>query len=339
MRKTSLLLDLVTFTVVSLATVSAQTPILMKAGYSAPTPIPVAPGQVITLYISGTKTVLPPQNQSIRAATTPLPATLGGFAVTVRQGNKTYPAPLLSVAQTPNCTDANQTSPDCITTALTLQIPFEIASVSVLIQAAQTPGDLSVNDNGTESGHFPIAVITDNIHVLTLCDLRAGSFLPSPCPAIVTHADGTMVFSTSPAVPGETLVLYAYGLGPTTPAVKTGESTPILVPDVLDPFSAPVVSNDFKVQFDFRPNARASIPYLAQGRIPTPDFVGLTPGQVGLYQINVKIPATVPAIPACTVSFDCLNTLIGCLIQSNATINIAGVSSFDGAAICVQPPQ
>ena len=94
-----------------------------------------------------------------------------------------------------------------------------------------------------------------------------------------------------------------------------------------------------KVQFDFRPNARASIPYLAQGRVPTPQFAGLPPGQAGLYQINVQVPAAVPPIPACTVLFSCINSLIGCVIQSNTTINIAGISSFDGAAICVQPPQ
>lgn len=63
------------------------------------------------------------------------------------------------------------------------------------------------------------------------------------------------------------------------------------------------------------------------------------PGQVGLYRINVQIPAAVPSIPACTVLFSCINSLIGCVIQSNTTINIAGISSFDGAAICVQPPQ
>jgi uncharacterized protein (TIGR03437 family) len=333
MEKTLLFRNLVCLGIMGLAPLSAQTPIFMSAGYTTPTPMVVSPGQVITLYVSGTKTILPSQSPSIRATTIPLPTKLGGFSVTVRQGNNTYAAPLLSVVQTPNCTDSNQTSPDCITTALTLQIPFEIAAVTVLTQAAQLPGNLSVNDNGVESGHFPIAAITDNIHVLTICDIQTGfPFLPSPCPALVTHADGTIVFSTSPASAGETVVLYAYGLGATTPAVKAGEASPT---------PAPVVSNgpNFKVQFDFRPNARASIPYLAQGQIPTPAFVGLTPGQVGLYQINVKIPATVPAIPSCSVYFDCLNSLIGCLIQSNTTINIAGVSSFDGAAICVQPPQ
>jgi hypothetical protein len=130
--------NLVCLGIMSLAAVSAQTTILMSAGYTTPTPIQVAPGQVITLYISGTKTVLPLQSPSIRATTIPLPTTLGGFSVTVRQGNNMYAAPLLSVAQTPNCTDANRLSPQCIITGLTIQIPFDITPMQYpLLMAAQ----------------------------------------------------------------------------------------------------------------------------------------------------------------------------------------------------------
>jgi uncharacterized protein (TIGR03437 family) len=331
--------NLVCLGIMSLAAVSAQTTILMSAGYTTPTPIQVAPGQVITLYISGTKTVLPLQSPSIRATTIPLPTTLGGFSVTVRQGNNMYAAPLLSVAQTPNCTDANRLSPQCIITGLTIQIPFDITPMQYpLLMAAQFPGDLSVNDNGTESAHFPIAPLVDNIHVLTTCDLLdTRELIPSPCSGIVTHADGTMVLGGSPAKPGETVVLYAYGLGQTTPPVKTGDATPIPAPVLLN---GPNVT----VQFDFRPNAGPSIPYFAlKGPdlvfSPTPLFVGLTPGQVGLYQINVRIPNTVPPVPACTGVLSCIGSLLACDIQSNLTIDIGGITSFDGAAICVQPGQ
>jgi hypothetical protein len=161
--------------VTSLVRVSAQTPIVVGAGYAPPSPMIVSPGQVITLYLHETQAALSSSSRSIQAGTAPLPTTLGGFSVTVRQGTNTYPAPLFSVVQTTNCTDTNQSLPGCITTALMLQIPFELFPAPTIEVAAQLPGDLSVSDNGTESGHFPIAVITDNFHVLTVCDSQAGS--------------------------------------------------------------------------------------------------------------------------------------------------------------------
>lgn len=332
--------DLVCLGIMSLAPLSAQTASLMSAGYGAPV-LEVAPGQVITLYISGTKTILPSQSSNIHATAVPLPPTLGGFSVTLRQGTTAYVAPLLSVVQTPNCTDANP-SPQCITTALTVQMPFEITPP--LSPLPMVSGDLSVNDNGTESGHFPVVVLMDNIHILTSCDLGSSPLTSLPCAGIVTHADGTMVSGNSPAKAGETVVVYAYGLGQTTPAVRTGVATPTPAPSLLD---GPNVT----VQFDFRPNAGPAMPHpgLQVVLSPTPItianpvassaplFVGLTPGQVGLYQINVRIPDAVPPVPACTLAFSCLSSLLKCLIQSNLTIDIGGVTSFDAAAICVQP--
>lgn len=328
---------LVSLFIVSVGSISAQTPSIMSAGYGPPAMIQAAPGQIITVYVSGTKSILP---AGIRATTIPLPSSLGGFSVTVRQGASTYAAPMVSVTQTPNCIDANP-SPQCIITALTVQIPFEIATVPFLQASAQVPTDLTVNDNGTESAHISIAPLMDRIHILTVCD-KAGITLstPSPCNAIVTHADGT---TGSSAKPGETIVMYAYGLGQTTPPVKTGDITPAPGTVLLD---AP----NFTVQFDFRPNAGPAMPYIAPTSVLSPApitgpvislspiFVGLTAGQVGLYQINVKIPDTVPSLPACSEVFSCPNPN-RCIVQSNLTIDIGGFSSFDGAAICVQPPQ
>jgi uncharacterized protein (TIGR03437 family) len=50
------------------------------------------------------------------------------------------------------------------------------------------------------------------------------TFFNPACTSIVTHADGTLVSADSPAKSGETVVVYAFGLGQTTPAVKTGGS-------------------------------------------------------------------------------------------------------------------
>jgi uncharacterized protein (TIGR03437 family) len=322
----------------------AQTPILMTAGYRTPTPMVVAPGQVVNLYVSGTPTVLPATTPTIQATTVPLPATLGGFSVTMRQGTSSYAVPLFSVEQVANCTDADTATPQCTTTILTVQIPAEIGPVMALWDmSSQPPSDLSVDDNGTISAHFSVVPLVDNIHVLTTCDLQNQgqySVIPSPCPAIVTHADGTMVSQLSPALGGETVVIYAYGLGLTVPVVESGNATPAVLSPVLE---AP----NFGTQFDFRQNAGPAIPSWTVGmvngvkvanRAPAPPFAGLTPGQVGLYQINVTIPNPVPPVQPCPVLADCLGSFVGCFVQSNLTIDISGVSSFDGAAICVQPP-
>ena len=132
------------------------------------------------------------------------------------------------------------------------------------------------------------------------------------------------------------MVIYAYGLGQTTPAVKTGTATPTPAPTLLN-------GHTVTVQFDFRPNAGPALPYInpliMAPFIPGAIFAGLTPGQVGLYQINVKIPDTVPSVPSCTGTLGGIGNGFTSTVLSNVTIEIGGISSFDGAAICVQPGQ
>jgi uncharacterized protein (TIGR03437 family) len=59
---------------------------------------------------------------------------------------------------------------------------------------------------------------------------------------------------------------------------------------------------------------------------PGPLYSGLVPGYVGLYQINFIVPPP----PAGTQS--CSGT-----VQSNLTVSVGGLASFDGAGICVAP--
>jgi uncharacterized protein (TIGR03437 family) len=159
---------------------------------------------------------------------------------------------------------------------------------------------------------------SDRIHVL-----RTGDTLTNPGAAninqpltpldpVVTHADGTFVTSAKPAKPGEILTLYAVGLGPATPLVQSGVSTP-------DP--APV--SQVYIAFDFNFNGEVS-PHYPTLR-DTPAFSGLTPGFVGLYQVNFVVPPLPP------------NYLITCGTElgSNLTVSIGRVKSFDGARICV----
>ncbi|HVY93684.1 MAG TPA: hypothetical protein VHA14_13075, partial [Bryobacteraceae bacterium] len=90
---------------------------------------------------------------------------------------------------------------------------------------------------------------------------------------IAQHGDGTLVSDTAPAAPGEFIVLYMTGLGATDIPVPTGQPSPADPPArVLD---TPVLTLD-------------------DITVPT-SFAGLTPGLVGLYQINLQIPADLPA--------------------------------------------
>lgn len=312
---------------ISLGPLFGQGPTLAGTGYSNPSIIRVAPGQITTLFVTGLKTVL--SSPPVKATGLPLPTTLAGISITLSQnGQQPSPIPLLSVQQMPMCSNGDVpppqsgVTPDCVITAITVQIPFEL-----LLPPQGATAELAVNENGNVSKGFRVLPVSANLHVLNWCDASQPERL-NTCGGVVTHGDGTPVTSDSPAKAGETVVVYALGLGQTTPAMKTGDATTMAAPTL----GSTVVT----IQFDFRPNATPSNPYVNSkvAAMPSPVFVGMTPGQVGLYQINIKIPESLPAVVPCSTSLG---------VASNLTIDIgsstSGGLSFDGAPICVEPPQ
>jgi uncharacterized protein (TIGR03437 family) len=309
----------------------AQTgPTLVGTGYVPALPSGISPGQIVRLQVAGLKSILPRQDGSHgprfqRAASVPLPTTLAGISVTVRQFVRRFtsstPVPLelrkaalVSVQQLDLCR-ADATTPDCITTLITAQMPVELQFNNVGNPFYST--EIVISEAGTDSRPFEVGVGDDQIHVVTDCD--QGTWHQSSCRSIVAHPDGSLVSARSPAVAGETVVIYAWGLGRTTPTVKTGEIAPTPAP-----YSELFGSLGAKVRFDFSPNA-------SPARTNEGEWVKafLTPGQVGLYQINVQLPATFPPLRPCEEP----------LLKSNLTINLSGVWSTDGASICVQPEQ
>jgi uncharacterized protein (TIGR03437 family) len=337
-------------TLITFLSATGQTgPTLIGAGYNLPT-TRLAPGQITTLFVTGMKTVLP--TGFVKAMTVPLPTTLAGISVTLNPNSFTgSPVPLLSIQQAPVCYSGNPptlsgNTPDCLITAITVQMPLNLGLVlyASLTGTPTTPITvLVVSENGIPGKAFNIISVIDNIHILNTCDVAvSGSVDPTTgCNAVVGHGDGTIVTAANPAKAGEELVVYAVGLGQTTPVVESGERTPS---------DAPSLSRNVYVQFDFRPNAVATRPYhdTATAGIfgfATPEFVGLTPNQIGLYQINIRLPNTFPTVQPCVNGLSLaggLTTIVG----SNLTIDIGGlnglglgsVTSFDGAAICVQVP-
>jgi len=89
---------------------------------------------------------------------------------------------------------------------------------------------------------------------------------------VAQHGDYSLVSAASPAAPGEYLVIYLSGLGTTNDTVADGASSP------SSPLGQPLVAPTLTLN-------GTSIPIY---------FSGLTPGYVGLYQMNFQVPATTP---------------------------------------------
>jgi len=289
-------------------------PTLVGVGYAPPV-LTVAPGQIVTLQVTGLKTVLA---QPAKSGQVPLPTQLAGISVTLNQylhGDlraSSTAVPIFSIQQNNGCYDGSTTA-DCMVTFITVQIPYEMQAI---LSGNPYQAELVTSENGVSGKGFAIHSNPDNIHVLTGC---GGG-------ACVTHANGALVNSASPANPGETVVIYAVGLGYTNPPAQTGQAAPA---------SASVVFE--YIGLDFSPNAGpsqlAELPGKPAGLVPA--FAGLTPGGVGLYQVNVTLPATFPAVPSCGSSVSPFYP-----VSSNLTINIGSdYGTFDGAPICVKPPQ
>ena len=305
---------------------------VVGAGYNLIAPVSVAPGQVITIFVTGVGNV----NQKILAGNPPLPVTLGGISASLVQGTVKVPSPILAVFPFSACLPGPAGLPCGTITGVTVQIPFELY---VNIPGSLRPTVLTYLQVSDDSGNASAVMLDgelDEIHVLRSEDTvlaadlaqRAGSGS-----AVVTHADGSIVDASNPAKGGEVLVMYAVGLGAVDPRVKTGAASPSPAADAAGTFS---------LNFDYRPNAPPSAffpridvaPYVLPP--PPPLFAGLTPGFAGLYQVNFAVPSPPAGLMPCVRSLGGGDGPFATVL-SNLTVTLAGRISFDGAAICVGP--
>jgi uncharacterized protein (TIGR03437 family) len=101
--------------------------------------------------------------------------------------------------------------------------------------------------------------------------------------AVAEHADGTLISPLAPARGGEIIVLFAAGLGRTSPDSSSG-------------FVVRSAANIlYKSQLQILLNGT---PCPASGIL----YAGVTPGFAGLYQINLRLPEALPADPEIRVS-------------------------------------
>lgn len=132
--------------------------------------------------------------------------------------------------------------------------------------------------------------------LLTL-ELQATSpalFLLDAQTVVATHADGSVITTTKPAQPGEIVILYATGLGPTSPPVQPGQ-----IPTTAAPL---VGGSDFQVLLDGLPAPEEDVQY-----------AGVAPFFAGLYQINLQLPSSTGANPE--IRIGCMGQISPALIH------------------------
>ena len=178
----------------------------------------------------------------VAAEATPLPGSISNVSVALNG----ITAPLYAVANVQGVEQVN------------FQVPWELASAAT--------AQLVVTRDGVSS-----AAVT-----VPLRAAQPGIFTTDGQNAIAVHnADNTLVTSERPAVTGETIYVYATGLGPVSNQPATGAAGP-LSPLARTP-DLPVVT--------------------LNGMTCLVQFSGLAPGFVGIYQVNVRVPGALPHGP------------------------------------------
>jgi uncharacterized protein (TIGR03437 family) len=302
------------FLVLASSLLRGQVPEIAGHGFFSPVRLPATPGEILTIYVTGIAGV---QESSI-ASSFPLPFTLQGVSITMTQAatSVAVQVPLLAVFPASGCATAQGVACSQLT-GITLEMPFELVPNSPVAARPPNSAQLKISQGG-QTTLVDIDPQSDRIHILrsgdTITQLGFPPAVDTPLlQPIVTHANGTLVSQATPAHSGEILVLYAVGLGRTTPMAVTGENT-----------SGGSVAGPVTIAFDFLAGTGT-----AQPPNEMPSFSGLAPGFSGLYQINFTVPPSPTTLQVCTPG--------GPIV--NFTIILFGPISRDAVSLCVAPPQ
>ena len=144
-------------------------------------------------------------------------------------------------------------------TQINAQLPYQVEGNVTLV--LHTPGGVSDNFNLTILPAAPSIFRTGT----------AGT--DTGIPAIIRARNNELVTLSNPVHKDDSLTIYLAGMGNTSPAVEAG------VPAPSDPLPSVLIP-----------------PVVTLGGVPVSvTFAGLTPGQIGVYQINVNINRKVPS--------------------------------------------
>jgi uncharacterized protein (TIGR03437 family) len=194
--------------------------------------LPVAPGGLISVYGQQMSPV------NIATSEIPLPTALGESCLTVNG----VAVPVLFVSSQ----------------QINGQLPVNVDGNAQM--TLRTPGGISDNFNFSILSAAPAV-------------FRSGIAGPETGIATITRADnGELVTPTNPVRTGDTIVIWATGLGHTSPVIDSGMPAP------ADPLASAVIHPTVTL-------GGVSLNIL---------YAGLVPGSVGLNQINAGVPSGVP---------------------------------------------
>lgn len=181
---------------------------------------------------------------------TQMPTALNGLSVTIN-GTPAY-------VEYISPTQLNVITPGISLTGtgvpLTVAVPGQQPVTSWLSLQTVAPALFTWQTGTSDSGRYLVAQHSDYSNVG-----KAGLFPSQPASF------------TTPARPGETIILYGTGFGPTTPAIAPG-----IVTDKIYPLSP--------------------LPTASVGNLPAQvEFAGLIPSLAQVYQINITIPTAAPS--------------------------------------------
>jgi uncharacterized protein (TIGR03437 family) len=158
-------------------------------------------------------------------------------------------------------------------------LPASLGGASVFVNGLAAPlfyssfGQILFQmPSGTSSGAATVQVMRDGQMSNTVSVNVAQR---APKIAAVTSLSYDLRDVSHPASAGDTLILWAVGLGPTTPNVPDGAPAPADPPAIVT--DAPTARFSGSVYHDVAPS-----------------FAGLSPGGVGLYQVAVTVPLDAP---------------------------------------------
>jgi len=192
----------------------------------------LAPGNAAQVYGTGLSC---PQSSCASGTIVPLPQQFNGTFLLVGGLN----APLYYVSPT----------------LINVQIPFELTSNQQYAAIASVNGALTLPET------------------IDIVPLQPGmSAFPDGTVVAQRTSDYSLVTASSPAKPGESLVIYLAGMGATNPPVASGQPTPLeSVPATIQPTLT------------------------VNGQNAAIGYAGLTPTGIGLYQINFTVPTGLAA--------------------------------------------